>query len=388
MLERIYKHDGNKTALAYKGVFLSFDLLLKRLETQKEAAFYSIQNDPLETIINYLAAEKYNKPFLAFDAKEDLPLPSNHCIGISTGGTRNGQGKIIWKTKENWEEAFPFQSEIFGVQKDAVLFVVDALKYSANLNAVIHGLWAGATVVLDSISSVGNWHKIHKEHHVNAAFLVPSHWDMFLKTVEKATYLKNVFTAGEKLELPLAKRLICSLPNARITEYYGAAELGHVSYQQDKDIVYFPYSVGVPFPKVEITLKEEVVHVESPFAAVGYSTANDLGYLKNGRLYLTGRGGRVFNKRGLNIYAQEIEQLVNTLPLVKQCVLMQNEVGKLVLYVESRASCPKSVIWNLLEKKLAKEKHPHFIQLLAELPRTDIGKMDYAEISRIPEVYF
>ena len=353
----------------------------KNLSEEQKSSISVIQNC---TIIDFIPECETNiQAFYSVSKNE-------YFLGVLSSGT-TGQSKLIWKDYQSWFSTFPQQSNIFGITEQDRVFVLDALAYSANLNTVLHTLWQGATVVLGKLVEASNWSKIFYNHKVTSAFLVPSHIRL-LTTSENFGKIKlnSLVSAGEKLEARLAQLVLDSMPDILLTEYYGAAELGHVSYAQNQDIVEHPTTVGKAFPGVEIEIKEDKIFVDSPYISPDYRnirTVFDFGYLDaDGRLCVFGRQGRMFNRRGLNIFAEEIENAALLHPFVKEAVLIANSYKShiLELIVVVKQEISKSELQDFLLKKITKDKLPNKISFTLSIPRNEAGKVDFRVIAKKP----
>lgn len=318
------------------------------------------------------------------------PAKNEYFLGVLSSGS-TGQSKLIWKDYQAWFSAFPHQSSVFDITENDRVFVLDALAYSANLNTVLHTLWQGATVVLGKLNDALSWTNLFKNQGVTSAFLVPSHIRL-LTTHEsfRDLKLKSLVSAGEKLDSKLAQTVLDNCPDILLTEYYGAAELGHVSYAQNQNIIEYPTSVGKAFPGVEIEIKEDKIFVESPYISPEYRnirTVFDFGFLDaDGRLCVFGRQGRMFNRRGLNIFAEEIEHAAVQHPFVKEAVLVANthksHILELIVVVKQEIS--KSELQDFLLKKITKDKLPNKIVFSLTIPRNDAGKVDFRVMTKKP----
>lgn len=303
-------------------------------------------------------------------------------LGILSSGS-TGQPKLIWKDYQAWFSAFSHQTEIFDLQPSDELWVVDALAYSANANAVLHQLWLGGTVCFTSVKSLTQL----VPPTVTAIFLVPSHARLWCQAQkESVPNIRTFFTAGEKLEASLAKKLRELLPLATLTEYYGAAELGHIAYHQNEDLLAHPHQVGKPFPGVQIHLQQGQIYVQSPYISPEYRdirTVGDQGMWVGDALVLLGRQGRLFNRRGLNIWAEEIEQVAWQMPGIRDVVAIESSKGKIhVLYVADQGWTPQQ--WRqLFLEKLPKAKCPSFFRQVPTLPRGAGGKITVEAAARM-----
>jgi long-chain acyl-CoA synthetase len=403
ILDNCNEH-GSKVALSYLGKELTYDhLKLAIIDKQKDIVkgeVIIIPNvEPIETLIHFLAAALNNQKSLVVpkDWKADKSFLLNECleldafeIGILSSGS-TGLPKVIWKTNDNWEKAFQHQSDIFGIGKEDKVFVLDALSYSANLNSAIHALWCGATLVFGSLKNASNWQHVFRIQNVTSIFLVPSHWNLIIEASQTFEKVNSCVSAGEKLNGKQAKAILRIFPKATLTEYYGVAELGHIAYHQGNELVNSPQSVGKVFPEVGLKIIDQRIHVISPYIAPEYKlkgTVGDMGYLENERLVLLGRAGRMFNKRGINVFAQEIEQVVLLHPLVKSAFLHSVNVlsiPKLQLIYEAKSpqeTLDESEIWDLLNQKIEKAKHPHFLKRVAKIPVNYNGKIAIGQLSK------
>ncbi|MDP1817088.1 MAG: AMP-binding protein [Leadbetterella sp.] len=424
--EKIQNFDSEKIAILADGKSITFGDILTICKKRavyfenKKVSFLLCHSSELENLFNFFAiiavggraifggknlSEEqknsisviHNATILDFipESEKDIRAfcsvsKSDYFLGVLSSGS-TGQSKLIWKDYQSWFSAFPHQSKIFGITEQDRVFVLDALAYSANLNTLLHTLWQGATVVLGKLVEASLWPKIFNNQGVTSAFLVPSHIRLLSANEHFGNIkLKSLVSAGEKLDVKLAQLVLGSIPNILLTEYYGAAELGHVSYAQNQDIVDHPTSVGKAFPEVEIVIKEDKIYVDSPYVSPEYRsirTVFDFGFLDvNGRLCVFGRQGRMFNRRGLNIFAEEIEQAAILHPFVKEAVLVANThksyILELVVVVKQEIS--KSELQDFLLKKITKDKLPNKIIFSLDLPRNDAGKVDFRVMSKKP----
>lgn len=424
--EKIQHIDSNKDALRLNGLKFTYgDILAKAKQRagffeNKNVTFLLCHHSELENLLNFFAIlavggkaifggknlsneQKYNVSLLHNATIIDFvpessaeikdfynPTPNTYFLGVLTSGS-TGQSKVIWKDYQSWFSAFPHQSSVFGITELDNVFVLDALAYSANLNTVLHTLWQGATVIMGRLAEASSWTCIFNQNDVTSAFLVPSHLRLLTENYSfKELNIKSLVSAGEKLNVDLAQYILDTFPNILLTEYYGAAELGHISFAQNQEIVNNPFSLGMAFPGVSIEIKKEKIFVDSPYISPdfrGIRTVYDLGFLDaDGRLSVLGRQGRMFNRRGLNIFALEIENAALSHPWVKEAVLIANHQRPKVLelIVVLRKEISKSELKAFLLQKITKDKLPNRIIFSASLPRNESGKVDFGVIGKKP----
>jgi long-chain acyl-CoA synthetase len=391
-----------KIAMSYLGKHISYSDLKIAIEKESVSLDENViiirNGNAVISIIQFLAAAlNKNKVIIVpkewdenFPLVEETNSKKSFEIGILSSGS-SGEAKLIWKSNNNWEAAFQHQSDLFGIGEKDKVFVLDALSYSANLNSVIHALWCGASVCFDRLANASNWPETVVKEKVSSIFLVPSHWNLLLNRGKSFAHVKSCVSAGEKLNGKQAKGILETFPNTMLTEYYGAAELGHISYIQGEELINSPHSVGRVFPGVNLKIIDQQIHVKSPYVANAFlekGSVGDLGYIENDLLILLGREGRMFNKRGVNVFAQEIEQVILLHPQVKMAHLHGVNVlsiPKLELLYDTFGQADvldEAELWELLNLKISKAKHPHFLKRVLELPTNSNGKISIGQLSK------
>lgn len=113
-----------------------------------------------------------------------------------------------------------------------------------------------------------------------------------------------------------------------------------------------------------------------------YVRSGDLGFLKDGFLYLKGRKKRLYKISGMNIYPAEIERLATDNGAIADASLefFGDPTPHTVLFLLKHPSAQKSEeelkkeLFSLLEEKLLKYALPQAIVFLDEFPKTAIGK--------------
>ncbi len=435
-LQQFASETPDKQAIVYKGKSITYANLWHEIETRRpqitqiqQKNLLLTHTNELENLFNFLAgisigkvgifggkhlnnsqlselSEKHNTYILnenseKYNSKLDThsqELTTHHpslttiFLGVLTSGTTSTPN-LIWKDYQAWFTAFPHQSDVFGISKTDRLFVLDALSYSANLNSALHILWLGGTLVLTELKTANTWSNQIENEHITSIFMVPSHYRLLVNFADHNLQLSSIVSAGEKLEGNLAQKLLNYGPKAKLTEYYGSAELGHISYHQNQEIIDNPLSVGRPFPEVKVAIEKEQIFVESPYISPDFrkiKTNFDLGYFIDNQLILMGRSGRMFNRRGLNIFAEEIENTVKILTFVAEVALigiLQNDNTHQLFLTYTcttgyQNNTNSQLIHNHLAAHLQATKIPSRIQEFKNLPRTDFGKIDYKAIAR------
>ena len=193
-----------------------------------------------------------------------------------------------------------------------------------------------------------------------------------------------------------------------IYETYGGTETGTATLAMPQDWLAHPGSVGVPTPGTRMAFYGEdgrpvapgepgEIYVRVPAYADftylnhpekrqraerdGLISMGDVGYLKDGRLYLCDRRSDMVISGGTNIYPAEIEMVLTQCPGVHDCAVFgipDEDFGEsLAAAVELQPGAALTVaqIQAYLGEHLAKYKVPRRIDFHPALPREDSGKI-------------
>jgi acyl-CoA synthetase (AMP-forming)/AMP-acid ligase II len=211
--------------------------------------------------------------------------------------------------------------------------------------------------------------------------------------------LRRVIAAGAPLPPETASAFRARTGHA-VHVFYGASECGGIAYDRAGDAAERG-TVGTPVEGValEVDADSGRLAVRSPAVAATYLPepaaelaggrflTGDLAAFDGGEVRLLGRADDLVIVRGKNVNPREVEAVLVTLPGVSDaCVLGVDgpdgpksvlraviaAPGGLVDYERVIAGC---------REKLAEHKVPRSVLVLAELPRTERGKLDRAALA-------
>jgi long-chain acyl-CoA synthetase len=194
-----------------------------------------------------------------------------------------------------------------------------------------------------------------------------------------------------------------------VRQLYGSTETGTISVNLSPDVAESLDSVGLPIRGVEVVVLSEdgsrvspgggvgEVAVRSPGAIARYEDAEvggpdnevfrdglfltgDLGRIDaQGRLYLIGRKKFFINKGGYKINPQEVEQLLESHPLVEEAAVVgvptQFEDEKVKAVVVTRGEVGPEDLVAFCRGKIADFKLPSLVEVRESLPKTSTGKI-------------
>jgi acyl-CoA synthetase (AMP-forming)/AMP-acid ligase II len=220
-------------------------------------------------------------------------------IAVRTSGTTSRPRSVV-RTAASWVDSFPAVSRLTGIGPGSRVWLPGPLTASMNLFAAVHARSAGAAVVP---TPSGATH----------ACLTPTALTGLLDDGVDVAGV-HLVVAGDRLGSTLSRRAVAA--GARVSHYYGAAELSFVAWGSSEDDLR-------AFPGVELEVRDGVVWVRSPYLSDGYlgpggpctmatdgfATVGDRGRLsEDGVLTVTGRGGTVVLTGGATVLVDEVEE--------------------------------------------------------------------------------
>ncbi|MDR2188065.1 MAG: acyl-CoA synthetase [Azonexus sp.] len=303
----------------------------------------------------------------------------------------------------------------FAFDDTSVLLCPAPLYHAAPLAWAMTAQRIGATVVLMEQFDAIEVLRLVERYRITHAFMVPTHFVRLLKLAESDRHgydlssLKFVVHAGAPCPVDIKEQMLAWW-GPILHEYYSCSEgigLTMISPADWRDhrgsvgravgcemrimseagaelpigeegLVYF--TGGVPFRYHNAPEQTAAAHDKN-----GWATVGDMGYLDaDGFLYLTGRSSHMIISGGVNIYPEEIENILILHPAVADVAVIgipHAEFGEEVkaLVVPSDAlSTTCATAHDLIgycRSRLAHFKCPRSIEFVESLPRLPTGKL-------------
>jgi acyl-CoA synthetase (AMP-forming)/AMP-acid ligase II len=214
------------------------------------------------------------------------------------------------------------------------------------------------------------------------------------------------------------ERLQARLPGAAVLNSYGMTEGGHATFTMDPEGARTRLgAVGRPTPPVEVHIvddNEKVVPTgeigevitrnpaghreyyrnEEATARMwqgGWLHTGDLGYLDaDGYLYIVGRKKEMVVRGGMNVYADDVEAVLQAHPEVVEAALVgipHEVLGEdIAAYVVLRpgATVSTAELQSFASERLADYKVPRRVHYLPALPRNAGGKVLKSQLAGVP----
>ncbi len=233
----------------------------------------------------------------------------------------------------------------------------------AGLGFIYNPMKAGMTVLYLPRFDAGRWLGIVERERPVIAFVVPAMARLLIHHPEFDTAdlssLKSLILGSAPLSPDTVERLQARLPGAAVLNGYGMTEGGHATFSMDpKGARTRPGAVGRPAPPVEV------------------------------RIYIVGRKKEVVVRGGMNIYADDVEAVLQSHPEVVEAAVVgipHEVLGEdIAAYVVLRpgATVSTAELQSFAGERLADYKVPRRVHYLAALPRNAGGKVLKSQLER------
>ncbi|MAV75144.1 MAG: acyl-CoA synthase [Cellvibrionales bacterium] len=356
--------------------------------------------------------------------KEDAENISQPVLGntmLYTSGT-TGKPKGVYREQPDPSKAADMQAILTAVfQFDTESGLDQALTpgpmyHSGPFNlCMTTPLTSGIGIVLMDKWDPEDTLKLIEQHKISHAFFVPT---MFVRMLKLDQAIKDQYSISS-LKFVIHGAAPCAMETKQaMLDWFGpiiwemfAGTEGPGTIVSPQDWLAKPGTVGKPGPDqirildgdgqpVEGSTPGQLFLINPPNSQFnyykdptktestvknGYFTAGDIGYLdKDGFLFLTGRSAEVIISGGVNIYPQEIDNILIKHDEVADaaCIGVPNdewgEEVKAVVQLKSGRIASAELTQQLIEftaKHLAKQKTPRSIDFIDELPRNQAGKV-------------
>jgi len=343
------------------------------------------------------------------------PPRRNRATMIYTSGT-TGHPKGVRReaaTPEQTQAYVEMFASVYGL-KPGVRALVSGPLYHASPNAYgRQALLTADVLVLQSKFDPEETLELIARHRIENAVMVPTMFVRMLKLPREVrerhdvSSLRWVTHTGAPCPREVKQELMAWWGPV-VYETYGGTEVGTATLATPQDWLEHPGCVGRPTPGTQMAFYDEAgrrlpegeigeIYARVPAYADftylnheekrrsverdGLVSLGDIGYMKDGRLYLCDRRSDMVIFGGTNIYPAEIEMVLTQCPGVKDCAVFgipDEDFGEsLAAAVEPMPGAELSAeqIREYLLPRLAKYKVPRRIDFHAALPREDSGKI-------------
>ena len=267
-------------------------------------------------------------------------------IGYTSGST--GLPKGFRRHHRSWAESFRVCLQAFGPDAAACILAPGRDSHSLFLFGMLLGLWSGGGVVVQERFSAAAALDTLRTGQTPSLITAPSQLILMLdvarhKAQAPIEAVRLIMISGARWMRHRTTELRALFPQARIVEFYGASETSFIAWM-DTDDSSPAAVVGRPFANVELQIRAVpgeaqaegaagLIYVRSPMLFMDYVGAQqdataalrdgdwlsvrDLGTLDDqGRLCLAGRQNRMIVTQGKNLFAEELEAVLEAHPAI------------------------------------------------------------------------
>ena len=285
--------------------------------------------------------------------------------------------------------------EVLGKTEQDNWLMVLPLFHVSGLSILMRSLYNGTTVTILPKYDESQVLKLIESEHINMMSLVPTILTQLEPSITHHK-LRVILLGGEFI--PMALIDACEKKSLPIYKTYGMTET--FSQSVTFSVLDYPHkrdSVGKPLPGMQVRIDKPdadgvgEIHLTGPMVMTGYIgkepidgdlNTDDIGCVdEDGFVYILNRRKDLIISGGENIYPKELEDLVYTLPSVKECAVVPvpdpkwGQVPALFVAFHDGESMTADAILSFMTKSLAKYKVPKYVKILPALPRNGTGKI-------------
>ena len=285
--------------------------------------------------------------------------------------------------------------EVLGKTEQDNWLMVLPLFHVSGLSILLRSLYNGTAVTILPKYDEAQVLKLIESENINMMSLVPTILTQLEPNISHHK-LRVILLGGEFI--PMALIDACEKKSLPIYKTYGMTET--FSQSVTFSVLDYPHkrdSVGKPLPGMQVRIdKPDVdgvgeIHLTGPMVMTGYIdkkpidgdlNTDDIGYVdEDGFVYILNRRKDLIISGGENIYPKELEDLVYTLPSVKECAVVPvpdpkwGQVPALFVAFHDGESMTADAILSFMTNSLAKYKIPKYVKILPALPRNGTGKI-------------
>ena len=285
--------------------------------------------------------------------------------------------------------------EVLGKTEQDNWLMILPLFHVSGLSILLRSLYNGTAVTILPKYDEAQVLKLIESENINMMSLVPTILTQLEPSITHHN-LRVILLGGEFI--PMALIDACEKKSLPIYKTYGMTET--FSQSVTFSVLDYPHkrdSVGKPLPGMQVRIDKPdadgvgEIHLTGPMVMTGYIdkepidgdlNTDDIGYVdEDGFVYILNRRKDLIISGGENIYPKELEDLVYTLPSVKECAVVPvpdpkwGQVPALFVAFHDGESMTADEIVSFMTKSLAKYKVPKYVKILPALPRNGTGKI-------------
>jgi 2,3-dihydroxybenzoate-AMP ligase/mycobactin salicyl-AMP ligase len=370
---------------------------------------------PFNDLLRKVDLTKYSKDYL----QSFKPDPNEICHLMPTGGT-TGLPKLVPRTHNDWYCNVEFRAKAWQRSPHDITLIATPMTHNMAIEVSMNPsfLTGGKVVMISSTRPKEILEAIERER-VTTTILAVAQVQQIVEFPELREYdisSLRVIASGGSYMPPEVIRKVYERLKCKFYSVYGSSEgpCTQTRFEDPDEIVF--HTVGWPicpydeFKVIDSNGNELPQGGEGELVARGpcifrgyfkseaenreaftpdgfYRTGDIAKFDSEGRLILTGRKKDIIIRGGENISAKEVEELIGSYPKVEQvaAVAMPDPVlgEKVCAFIKPRKEMKISfeeILSYLKEKKTSVLYLPERIEVIEEMPLTNVGKVDKKQL--------
>jgi len=345
-------------------------------------------------------------------ANQGIPSEDNTAIMLHTSGTTSNPKRVMLTHSNLINNVESNIESLKLTDNDKVLISMPMHFGYCNTAQFLTHLYLGASMVIfDGLFLPKKFFQIVQDKQITNFTGVPSMLLMILEYRYGSNYninsLRYICFGGGKMPVDKLKELILKYPSVGFVQTYGQTEASPRSTALlPENSLKKIGSVGLPIPNVKIKIIDEAgnvlkaneigeIIIQGKNIMKGYYKqdeitrktiidgwlhSGDLGYIDNdGYLYLTGRIKNIIISGGINIYPEEVEDVIMQYPGISEVCVESEEhtlLGEIpIAKIVSKNKIDFGDLQKFCSDRLSAYKVPQRIEIVESLSKTYNGKI-------------
>ncbi|MBC7751478.1 MAG: long-chain-fatty-acid--CoA ligase [Candidatus Saccharibacteria bacterium] len=379
---------------------------------RKQVPSWSISGSvSFKDTLSKVSVKKYKRPIVGLSDTALLQYTGG-TTGVSKGAelTHSNLVANLLQTDANFHSVFGDSDA--NAPQDSILCALPLYHIFALMVCGLYGMQKGQLIILvpnprdmpGLIAEVGKYQPSFFPA-VNTLFNALAHNEDF----QKLDFSKLKLSMGGGMAvLPATAALWQKITGTPIIEGYGLSETSPVATANPANITSYTGNIGIPLPSTDVAMLDddgkEVPYgergeiairgpqvmkgywnrpdeTEKVMTADGYFRTGDIGVMdERGYTKIVDRKKDMILVSGFNVYPAEIEEVITNHPKVLEAAAIgvadekSGEVPKLFV-VKKDPSLTEAELKTYIVENLTGYKRPKYIEFIAELPKSPVGKI-------------